>query len=418
MYQFTTTNVINSNQDFSTGLPLWTSQTATGGKPANFYVKRVNKFIATNVTAIYKAVAEDAEFAKATIDLSQVNGTKGENFRLHIYIGLSQASQSSLYANDLQWKGKPLGVDFVWGDSAADTVTALVKTINKYEVMVYGKKILNVTSSGTFLTIEATDEYQRFRILNIEKLDSTKYYGMGEYEVVRSLADLDEETSNAAVTATTEGYFVGKEGFGTYAFLLHNLRLPTYERNRFMALNQDETPIIGAKYNQYTIYYRKNRGILGNNAVGDMVTSVTTHVFYVKQDLASDFEAGLAKIGTIMEVKPGTDTSDPDTVVSDIDALQKEVEQLKTQMANKADKSELTTKADTSALANYATTEALTSGLADKADASALEAKQDKLTAGNGIDLTGNTASVKLDGDTLTASASGLKVTDGKFTEA
>lgn len=44
-------------------------------------------------------------------------------------------------------------------------------------------------------------------------------------------------------------------------------------------------------------------------------------------------------------------------------------------------------------------------------------AKQDKLTAGNGINIAGNTASVKIDGDTLTASAKGLKVTDGKFTE-
>ena len=35
-------------------------------------------------------------------------------------------------------------------------------------------------------------------------------------------------------------------------------------------------------------------------------------------------------------------------------------------------------------------------------------AKQDKLTAGNGINIAG---------DTLTASAKGLKVTDGKFTE-
>lgn len=65
-------------------------------------------------------------------------------------------------------------------------------------------------------------------------------------------------------------------------------------------------------------------------------------------------------------------------------------------MANKADKSELTTKAD----------------------ASALSAKQDKLSAGNGISITGNSVAVKIDGDTLTSSASGLKVADGKFTPA
>lgn len=417
MFQFTTTNVINSNKDLTTGKPLWSVQEAAGDKPASLHVKRVNKFIATNIVAIYKAEAHDAENAKVTLDFSQVNGTAGDVFRLHIYVGLSQASQSSLYANDLQWKGKPFSVDFVWGDSAADTVTKLVKTINKYAAMVYNKKMLNVTNSGTYITIEATDEYQRFRFINIEKFDADAYHGMGEYNVVRSLDDLTEADSNAEVTATAEGYFQGKEGFGTYPFLLHNLRLPTYARNRWLALNQDETPIVGAKYNQYTIYYCVNRGILGDNAVGDLVKSRTTHVFYVKQDLATDFEAALAKVGTVITVdKVGT--PDPGTVAVDLDTLQQDVAQLKTQMANKADKTALEAKADASALANYATTEALTSGLADKADASALSAKQDVMSAGNGIEISGNSIAVKAGDDTITVDDTGVKVTEGKFTEA
>ena len=417
MFQFTTTNVINSNKDLTTGKPLWSAQEAAGDKPASLHVKRVNKFIATNIVAIYKAEAHDAENAKVTLDFSQVNGTAGDVFRLHIYVGLSQASQSSLYANDLQWKGKPFSVDFVWGASAADTVTKLVKTINKYAAMVYNKKMLNVTNSGTYITIEATDEYQRFRFVNIEKFDADAYHGMGEYNVVRSLDDLTEADSNAEVTATAEGYFQGKEGFGTYPFLLHNLRLPTYARNRWLALNQDETPIVGAKYNQYTIYYCVNRGILGDNAVGDLVKSRTTHVFYVKQDLATDFEAALAKVGTVITVNK-VGTPDPGTVAGDVDTLQQDVAQLKTQMANKADKTALEAKADASALANYATTEALTSGLADKADASALAAKQDVMSAGNGIEISGNSIAVKAGDDTITVDGTGVKVTEGKFTEA
>ena len=417
MFQFTTTNVINSNKDLTTGKPLWSVQEAAGDKPASLYVKRVNKFIATNIVAIYKAEAHDAENAKVTLDFSQVNGTAGDVFRLHIYVGLSQASQSSLYANDLQWKGKPFSVDFVWGDSAADTVTKLVKTINKYAAMVYNKKMLNVTNSGTYITIEATDEYQRFRFVNIEKFDADAYHGMGEYNVVRSLDDLTEADSNAEVTAAAEGYFQGKEGFGTYPFLLHNLRLPTYARNRWLALNQDETPIVGAKYNQYTIYYCVNRGILGDNAVGDLVKSRTTHVFYVRQDLATEFEAALAKVGTVITVNK-VGTPDPGTVAGDVDTLQQDVAQLKTQMANKADKTALEAKADASALANYATTEALTSGLADKADASALSAKQDVMSAGNGIEISGNSIAVKAGDDTITVDGTGVKVTEGKFTEA
>ena len=373
MFNFTTTTVINSNKDYTTGKPLWSAQDAALGKPASFHVKRVNNFLSSNVTSIYKAEANNPEMAKVTIDLSQINGTDGESYRLSVYIGLTQASQDSRYANDLILKGKPFTVDFVWKTSAADVAKNLVKTINKYAVMVYGEKLLNVSYSGAYLTIEAVNEYQRFRKVNIEKFDKDAYFGRGEYNAVRTLDNLAKKESNAALTGTVEGYFVGKEGFGTYSYLLHNLRIPTAMRTRAFGVNLDENPIIGAKYNQYTIHYCTNRGVLGTNAVGDTVKSVTTHVFYVNQNVATDFEAALAKIGTVLKVAPGTKTPDPGTV--NVETLQQEVAQLKTQVA----------------------------------------AKQDKLTAGNGIDIAGNTASVKLDGDTLTASANGLKVTDGKF---
>lgn len=386
MFQFTTTNVINSDKDFTTGKPLWTTEDASGSKPGKLHIKRVNNFISTNVLAIYKAEAKDAEFAKATIDFSQISGSQGEVFRLHIYVGLTQASQSSLYANDLQWKGKPLSVDFVWADSAANTVANLEKIINKYEMMVYGQKLLNVSKNSTFLTIEAVDEYQRFKFLNVEKFDGEVYHGMGEYKPVRTLANLSVKTTNAQVTNSAEGYFVGKEGFGTYSFLLHNLRIPTHDRTRYLALNQDETPIIGAKYNQYTIYYCTNRGILGNNAVGDIVKSRTTHVFYVKSDLASTFETALQKIGTIVPVT-GPGSADPGSVQEDLESLTKEVETLKTQMSSKADKS-------------------------------ALSSKQDTISAGDGIEMSGATIKIKPDASsgTITVSSSGVKVTDGKFT--
>lgn len=376
MFQFTTTNVINSNKDLTTGKALWSAQAANDGKPASFNVKRVNNFLAPNVTAIYKAEANDPEMAKVTIDLSQVNGKKGEQYRLNIYVGLTQASQDSRYSNDLILKGKPFGVDFVWKEDVTETVEALVKTIKKYEILVYGDKLLNISYSGSYITIEATTEYQRFRRVNIEKLViDLGNFNMGEYEIVRSLNDLDKKNNNAAVTATAEGFFEGKEGFGTYSFLLHNLRIPTSANTRAFNVRQDEAPVVGAKYNQYTIYYCVNRGILGNNAVGDLVRSRTTHVFYVRQDLATEFEAALATVGEIMNVTPGTKTPNPDTVSGDVQILEKKIAAIEV----------------------------------------ALSAKQDTISAGNGIDVTNNEVSVKVAGDTLTATAAGLKVTDNKF---
>ena len=295
MFQFTTTNVINSDKDLTTGKALYEVKNDT------LVVKRVANFKKENIAAIYKAEAVDPENAKVTIDLGTgITAEAGDIFNLSIYVGLSQASQDSRYSNDMIYKGKPFSVDFVWQDTAANSAKKLVETIKKYSLLVYGEKLLTASNSGAFITIEATNEYQRFKRVDLEKFEKTpdEYPYSGKYTVIKSLSNLASKTSDQ-LNGTTEGFFAGKEGFGTYSFLLHNLRLPTSARTRAFGINQDETPIVGAKYNQYTIHYCANRGVLGLNAVGDTVKSVTTHVFYVKSDLASAFEALLEQVGSI-----------------------------------------------------------------------------------------------------------------------
>ena len=313
MFQFTTTNVINSDKDLTTGKALYEVKDNT------LVVKRVANFKKENIAAIYKAVATDPENAKV--------------LRLSIYVGLSQASQDSRYSNDMIYKGKPFSVEFVWQDTEANSAKKLVETIKKYSLLVYGEKLLRASNSGAFVTIEATNEYQRFRKVELEKFDkaSNEFPYSGKYTVLKSLSNLASKTSTQ-LNGTTEGFFAGKEGFGTYSFLLHNLRLPTSARTRAFGINQDETPIIGAKYNQYTIHYCANRGALGLNAVGDTVKSVTTHVFYVKSDLASAFEALLGQVGSVTEasaksknpVDPQAQSAAQTVVDAAIDKLKKD----------------------------------------------------------------------------------------------
>lgn len=297
MFQFTTTNVINSDVDLTTGKPLWSKQTATDTECASVNIKRIGNFKEDFVTAVYKAEASDPEMAKAVIDFSTISGDKGDPFRLNMFIGLTEGSNYSLYANDSYYKGRPLVIDFTLEDSAVDTVAKLVKMVKKYLLAIAGEKIVNITDAGNGkLSIEAVTEYQRFLKLNIEKLIPEALHGMGDFKVVKSLEDLTKVDSNA--DAKNNEFFIGKEGQGTYSWLLHNLRLPTPSRTTFMGMNHDETPIIGAKYTQYTVHYCVNRGSLGLNAVGHQVTSHTTHVFYIKEDLAEDFEDALSSIAT------------------------------------------------------------------------------------------------------------------------
>ena len=398
MFQFTTTTIINSNQDFTTKLPLWTSQPEGGGNVGSFNVKRHLKFLKPNVIAIYKAEAYDPTFAKATIDLSSITQNEGV-FRIAMYIRLS-GSQNSYYSNDFVFKGKPLYIEFEKkpGEAASSLAKRVATIANKYITMVYEFGIVKVSSSDTKVIIDAVDEYQLFTKCDLEWYNPDGGFQFccntaGAYEVIAKALPADDPEYDSKNTIVQ-----GKQGFGTYNWLLHNFRLPTASNTRWTRIIADETPVLGAKYNEYIIEYCVNRGILGSDAVGDLVKSKTQHVFYVNQTVASDFEAGLTAIGGITNGPTGNDsvssaTEAANNALTKATALEKELETVKTQLAGKAD----------------------ASALADKADVSALESKQDTLTAGNGVDITGTTVSVKLNGDTLTADASGLKVTDNKF---
>ena len=140
------------------------------------------------------------------------------------------------------------------------------------------------------------DEYQLFTKAEIQKFNpdlNTALVG-GEFETIATALPADDPDYDGQNTIVKS-----KEGFGTYWMILKDLRLPTLEARRFAALNEEELPVAGAKYNQYTIYYCKERGIMGGDAVGEVTKSMTTHVFYVKEDLAADFEAALGNIGTV-----------------------------------------------------------------------------------------------------------------------
>ena len=296
MFQFTTTTVINSNEDYTSGLkPLWSAQEAKDGKPANMNIKRHLKFIKDNVVSITKAEYTAPKIAKATLDLSQLGKTQG-NFRIAMYIKLAQSSANSYYANDLVFKGKPFYIEFIWnsGEDAATVAKKIKDIVKKYMVTVYEKELVKVTNDGTKVVIDGIDEYQRFERVDIEEYVKGEASMFGTYEVVKSaMTKAHKEDPEYDANFTIEQ---GVEGFGTYQWILKNLRLPTAARTSWTAINADEAPIIGAKYNEYIIRYCVNRGIMGGDAVGEVTKSLTTHVFYVNQDVSAEFETALSKI--------------------------------------------------------------------------------------------------------------------------
>lgn len=295
MFQFTTTTLINDNLDYTTKLPRWVAG------DNSLSIKRVGNFKKANTVAIYKRAYSAPVLATAKLDMSTITQASGV-FRIAMYIRLS-GNNNSLYSNDFVFKGKPLYIEFEkkTGETAEQLATKLANQINKYQQM-YNFKYFTVSADAEVVTITAVDEYQRFTRMDIE------YFDPDEREIACTCAEGAFVVIASATEAGAEGHdsknilTQGKEGFGTYQHIIKDLRIPTLDVRRWEAPLQDEVPIINGHYTQYTIYYRVDRGLMGGAAVGQQVTSQTTHVFYVHDSVASAFETELAKIGTVTAV--------------------------------------------------------------------------------------------------------------------
>lgn len=288
MFQYTNTIVLNSLKDVTTGL----DKIVKGSD--NIEVKRVNKFLKSNVSAMYKRAASDPVIGKAEFIIT--NPGAGI-YRLKLYIRLS-GSQNSYYSNDFVFKGKPFVYEFKIASNsttATDVAKEIKRVIDKIQAF-YGDKYIKTEVAEDKLTIHGVDEYQLFTEAKIQKLNTAA----------------NNPLTNEVFEDVTEGTITKSvEGFGTYTHILKDLRLPTIEARKFEAVNQEELPVPGAKYNQYIIEYKVDRGLFGGAAVGQQVTSKTTHVFYVLDSLATEFETALKVLGTIHEIKkPGADNED------------------------------------------------------------------------------------------------------------
>lgn len=295
MFNFTTTTLINSSDSF---------QAVGSGATAELQIRRGNLHIKKADAACYKAYKKAGyagELAKSTLTVSEA--TAGTIYRLFVHIKL-EGSQNSYYANSTGFRGKPFAVEAVGDGTAANLAAALVANAKKYMIMVYENATVNVTNpSGASVVLEATDEYQRFDTVELQKwVPSAAGAVDGEWQKV----------SASTVVVNKRG----KEGFGTYTHLMKDYRLPTAANTRWNRIVPDEAPVPGVTYDQYTIYMTKDRGIMGGHAVGQLATSTTCHVYFVQHDLASAFETALGTVDITPAAAPSAvpdATADPIT---------------------------------------------------------------------------------------------------------
>lgn len=297
MFKYSVTSVINTINDYATGLPLFeglVGETQTDGTVLEdrLKIKRGLEFKKSNVQAIYHRGYRAAVNPEYKVALDTVAATPGI-YRISLYVTLS-GSQDERYANTRVLKGKPIFVEFevtAKENTAALVADKVIAITKKYLQMVYEDKIINIVKdSTTGIIIKGISGEQRFSKVALEKWENNDW------------TTLDESINGVAGTKITVTA-IGDNGFGTYRNIIKDLRLPTAANTRWTHIVQDETPVLGGMYDQYTIVYCVHRGVLGSDAVGDDVTSITEHVFYVKSDVnEASFKDAIAILGTVTEV--------------------------------------------------------------------------------------------------------------------
>ena len=360
MFNFTTNVIINSADQFAIldKSGAVTTSAGTGAvAPKMFRVKRYRDFKIGDpsevIKGVYKAVGYNGVLSKATIDDSALSAlvpaTSGKKnlCRLSLYIKL-QGSNNPLYANQWVVKGKPFSFEFIakYGDSAEDIADRIISSLRKIQSMLVDDPIVTVakttktvTNNGTTSTVfaalelTAVSEFAKFANVDLEVYVEDPTYKDGKFEnavYVEEVTHIDPRTGTASAdvvyfsergvkkesgTIATPKIIVaqGIEGFGTFNHLQKDYRLPTQENGRWLRIDTDNYPIKGTIYNQYTIKVETDRGITGQSVIGQPGTSITTHIFWVANSLATAFEAGLTTLGWTGNVAAGLGTN---TIVS------------------------------------------------------------------------------------------------------
>jgi hypothetical protein len=255
----------------------------------------------SNVKFIYKRAWEVPEYAQIKFDMStaitalgtEKSGVERLNWAYEV-IG----SNDVIYVDAYSRHKVPFTVEFPVSsdESAADLAAKVVKMIKKYRIALKGTKIFDASVDGNNVVITAKDEY-----LKVAKA-SLEYYNekASTYDCCTSFGDYEESAPGLVVTD-------GKPGNGTYRQLVKDLWLPTDAHRAWETPFDDEAPMPGAHYNEYTITMCVERpGLGGLSAVGQVIASETMHTFYVLDNGATDetnpskaFETALKAIADV-----------------------------------------------------------------------------------------------------------------------
>lgn len=225
---------------------------------------------------VYETEPVPGKKATITIPLEKVADGKKQ---VRIELGLDRDYRGS-FGSALYYFRKPILIDFREPATAEDLKKAAKAVAASNDGVLRVKE-----ESDSQIVFEAADDYITVRKAVVVAFDCEPEYCGDKMEAVVAEVELDS-TPNVV-------------GFGTYEYLIHNLRLPTYANIRFASPAAVEMPVLGGEYYQYSFEYAVPRRIGGLSVVGQMNYSSTGHTFFVLKDKVAEFKAALAGLSIV-----------------------------------------------------------------------------------------------------------------------
>lgn len=272
MLNFTTTTVINSLEDVTSGKPLIEEDGEV------IRIKRHNPFVKDKIVSVVRTNHIVPKCASVTIaSLAEY----GSDQRIELYVR-SVGNADPMFANSLLHKGKPLFIEI----PAYTTAEDLNKIVNKYNNLMFGgdNQIHSKVDGDGNLILTCANPYQTITKGVLAARDAES----GEFVNNKVLTVYDADNNPTGEISRNE------EGFGDYDHIMKDLRLPTSANLRWKRTMEDEMPIKGASYDQFILTYRVDRGVMGLGVVGATATSETTHVFWVNASIKNEKGESLA----------------------------------------------------------------------------------------------------------------------------
>ena len=187
--------------------------------------------------------------------------------------------------------GKPMLIGFDVTEEMAEDKALVAKKLAELIDLALpaNNKFVKVSNSGASVVLEGTNNFMTFDKVLLEFYDGTACDScLGEYLPVAVAVEIEDN----------------KEDFATGEWLVENLRFPTYPNIRYASASEDERPINGTTYVEFSFSYQSPRpGLGGMSGVGQGMTAVTRHIYYVPAAEADAFKALLEDAGLTVDVK-------------------------------------------------------------------------------------------------------------------